>query len=123
MAHIMSGFVQSLMLTVLLTVTSCAPSSKTPLQRNAEQLAAGMNRADVDRLFHQFASGQARSFQEGVDLSGDAVRVYFATNVTRGYGVGYWPKGFFSAYEICHVYFDTNDVLVAYGYSRDGLSR
>jgi hypothetical protein len=74
----------------------------------------------VEQLFSRFRSGAVLDYQTNVeaDLSRSGDWALFQTNVSRGYSVGYTPDGFFSAYELCVVYFDTNDLLVAYSYSR-----
>jgi hypothetical protein len=117
----MPHHIRWLLLALVLAAAGCGPAPTTPLQDAARKLKAGMKRADVEQLFSRFRSGGAAGFETRVEdnLSRSGDRALFQTNISRGYRVGYWPTGFFSAYELCDVYFDTNDLIVAYSYLRD----
>ena len=82
-----------------------------------------MSQQEVAALFESFHSSETNEFHEPIEshcgLMGTSGRVVFKTGVERGTHIGYWPSGFFSAFEICAVYFDTNGIIVGYNYYRE----
>ena len=101
-------------------LSGCTPS----LSKTAEKLHAGMNRSDVDLVMKDFLqTGTEKEFHERLgDKAHDGLlgkpqnSGIFNTNIDRGTEVGYWPSGFFSSYELCDVYFETNGIIVGWEY-------
>ena len=106
----------------LLLAGGCGRAQKTPLQATAGKLKPDMSHSEVDQLFSDFRGGGSDEYHTNVQAllhySGD--EVLFRTNINRGCKVGYYPGGFFSAWEICTVFFDDSDKVVGYSYIREG---
>ncbi len=89
----------------------------TPLGHAAAQLKAGMTQAQVAELFKEFKAVnkdlQEQTFYQPTML--------FQTNVVRVKEISYWPGdiGVLGPFEYCEVYFDANNTIVGYKYSRE----
>lgn len=79
-----------------------------------------MTRKDVDRMFADFDAREDKTHEPV--LIPKSARI-FETNAGPVMEVSYWPwserQGFFSRFEYCSVYFDTNQMIVGCDYSGD----
>ena len=112
----------SILIVLSLMACGCGPSS-TPLETNARKFRAGISQKEVSVLFERFHSGETNEYHDPIEsfcgVLGTSGRVVFKTGVERGTSIGYWPEGYFSAFELCVVYFDTNGIIVGYNYYRE----
>ena len=100
-----------MMMILLGVVTSCSPRQYR-MKETADRLAAGMTKAQVAELFQNFESQEVKDNQIGMEI------VRFQPNVEPATVVTYMPKenGVYRYFEVCVVFFDTNNVIVGYKY-------
>jgi hypothetical protein len=101
-----------LVLPVIMFACGCG-KHLTKLEQTALQLKPGMNKSEVKQLFTGFDSWETNEVF-GVRLA--LMTKSFSTNNMSSSLVTYTPKGFFSPFEYCAIYFDTNDVTICYDY-------
>ena len=109
---------------ILLTVAAvgCGPIPNSALHKATRQLKPGMTRTNVEALFSGFPHSQPLAFDAKIpDVTVEDPTVIYRTNVTRGTVLSYIgsPKTLIPQFEVCSIYFDTNDVIAGYGYSYD----
>ena len=95
----------------------------TTLEKNAKKIQPGMSRDQINNLLKDFASSDAAVFSGELKNGGDSFHknVVFNTNSFVGYDVNYAPShvGAFSSFEMCTVYYDTNNIVMGYYYNLD----
>ncbi|NLE68042.1 MAG: hypothetical protein GX608_11520 [Lentisphaerae bacterium] len=108
-------FGQAVRLVATLMVVLAFLGCRGPLRRDAERLRPGMTMGDVAGIFSEHAvsssgTGDVASFQFATTL--------FQTNTPCAFWITYAPKksGFFSIFEVCDVFFDTNKNIIGYKY-------
>lgn len=109
------SFGQAVRLVAALMVVLAFLGCRGPLRRDAERLYPGMTMGDVSGIFSQYAvsssgTGDVASFQFATRL--------FQTNTACAFWITYAPKnkGVFSVFEVCDVFFDTNQIIIGYKY-------
>jgi hypothetical protein len=96
---------------MLVFMTGC----RDPLYKDAQKLREGMTRATVDHIFNQY-----EVFAQGTEAANVRCATHvFATEQKVSYWISYAPKQrLFFNFESCKVYFDEQNVIVAYSYDR-----
>jgi hypothetical protein len=99
-------------LLVLLTLLMiCGCGRPTKLEQTVSKLQPGMNKIEVKQLFTSFhLSGETNLVAHDINATN-----FYSTNKDCAYMIVY--GGSATALEMCALYFDTNDVLVAHYYN------
>ena len=108
---------------LVIATTGCGPKPNTPLHKAALQLKSGMTRTNVESLFSAFSHSRPEEFEgklADIFVVEDPLVIY-DTKIDRGTQLSYSGdmSGFVSHFEMCTIYFNTNNVIVGYRYAYD----
>lgn len=99
---------KNLMIAFVLLLLSCG-CSLTPVQQAVAKLKAGQNKNEVQQLFKQCRLIEATN--EVFELQ--SATKFFSTNRRCASRITYGPKW---SLEVCAIYFDTNNTIIAFFY-------
>jgi hypothetical protein len=107
---------------LLVAAVGCGPIPNSALHKASRQLKPEMTRTNVEALFSEFPHSKPAAFEGGIpDHVVEDPTIIYQTNVTRGTVLSYSGGKYtiIPRFELCAIYFDTNDVIAGYGYSYD----
>jgi hypothetical protein len=100
----------------------CGPAPNSALHKVVRQLKPGMTRANVEGMFAAFPNAEPATFEGKIPESVvEDPTVVYQTNATRGTVLSYSGSNrtVIPRFELCKIYFDTNNIIAGYGYSYD----
>ena len=102
----------SLLLLLIVFLVAGCDGRPTELERTASSLKLGMNKGEVKQLFADFhLSGETNAVFEI-----QSATKFYSTNKQCSSMIVYGSKHLLSL-EMCAIYFDTNDVVIAHYYN------
>ena len=99
-----------LALLILLLICGCGGPAR--MEQTASELKAGMEKGEVKQLFANYELIE----ETNRHLEIWAAAKYYSTNKQSSSSLVY--KGTAAALESCAVYFDSNNIIIAYSYDR-----
>lgn len=113
----------------LMTLASCVifvvGCSRTALERTTKEIKQGMTQEQISKLFKDFNASAMSDYNGALhnysSFDSNDKMVAFKTNAFVGFQVSYGPsrREFFSSFEICTIYYDTNKIVIGYHYNLD----